>query len=179
MAHTISELNQMSQSTFVEIAGAIFEDTPAIAAQAWTNRPFVDVDDLHQKMVEVVNHLNPAEQLALICAHPDLGSRAKMAEASVKEQAGVGLDRLTPQEYDRVQSLNQSYRVKFGFPFIVAVKNYTKDSILAAFEHRLQNSVETEKQQALAEIAEIAKFRLMNLVAIDDRSSYTNRFLEG
>jgi 2-oxo-4-hydroxy-4-carboxy-5-ureidoimidazoline decarboxylase len=104
------------------------------------------------------------KQLALICAHPDLGSKLKMAEASINEQAGVGLDRLSLEEYERLKLLNQSYKDKFGFPFIIAVKNHTKDSILEAFEHRLQNTLDAEKQRALAEIAEIAKFRLIDLV---------------
>lgn len=164
MAYTISALNQMSKSAFVEAFGAVFEHTPAITTQAWTKRPFADVSDLHQKMVDVVNNMSPDEQLKLICAHPDLGSKLKMAEASINEQAGVGLDRLNPEEYERLKLLNQSYKDKFGFPFIIAVKNHTKDSILQAFEHRLQNTLDAEKQQALAEIAKIAKFRLMDLV---------------
>ena len=87
-----------------------------------------------------------------------------MAMASVQEQAGIGLDRLTPEEYDRFLSLNQAYRNKFDFPFIIAVKNHTKDSILAAFEQRLQNSSDLERNQALAEIFQIAKFRLATMV---------------
>jgi 2-oxo-4-hydroxy-4-carboxy-5-ureidoimidazoline decarboxylase len=164
MDYTISELNQMSESAFVEAFGSVFEHTPAIATQAWTKRPFTDVNDLHQKMVDVVNSMSPDKQVALICAHPDLGSKLKMAEASINEQAGVGLDRLSFEEYERLKLLNQSYKDKFGFPFIVAVKNQTKDSILQVFECRLQNTLDAEKQRALAEIAEIAKFRLIDLV---------------
>ncbi len=164
MSFSIEQLNQMNQEAFVEALGAVFEDTPAIAHQTWNDRPFRDVADLHQKMVQVVNGMSSDEQLALIKAHPDLGSRAKMAEASVQEQAGVGLDRLSPEEYQRFQSLNQAYKTKFGFPFIIAVKNHTKASILNAFEQRLQNSIEAEKQQALSEIAQIAHFRLEAIV---------------
>lgn len=164
MSFSIAELNQMNQEAFVAALGAVFEETPTIARQAWSDRPFRDVTDLHQKMVQVVNRMSAEEQLALIKAHPDLGSRAKMAEASVQEQAGVGLDRLSPEEYQRFQSLNQAYRTTFGFPFIIAVKNHTKASILNAFEQRLKNSMEIEKQQALSEIAQIAQFRLQSIV---------------
>lgn len=115
-------------------------------------------------MLGVVEAMSDSEQLALIKAHPDLGSKAKMAEASVKEQAGAGLDRLSAEEYQRFQSLNQAYKNKFDFPFIVAVKNHTKESILQAFERRLNNSVATEKQQALTEISQIARFRLQAIV---------------
>ncbi len=161
---TIAAVNPMSQAEFVEQFGAVFEETPAIAHQTWTQRPFADVADLHQKMVAVVDQLSPDEQLALIQAHPDLGSRAQMADASVQEQTGAGLTQLSASEYERFQLLNSAYKAKFGFPFILAVKGHTKASILAAFETRLQNSSEAERTQALAEIAQIARFRLEALV---------------
>jgi 2-oxo-4-hydroxy-4-carboxy-5-ureidoimidazoline decarboxylase len=164
MPFSIEQLNQLSQEEFVETLGAVFEDTPAIAQQNWSERPFRDLADLHQKMVQVVNEMSAEDQLALIKAHPDLGSKAKMAEASVQEQAGVGLDRLSPEEYQRFHCLNEAYKTKFGFPFIIAVKHHTKDSILQAFEQRFQNPGETEKYQALSEIAQIARFRLAELV---------------
>lgn len=164
MSFSIEQLNQMSQEEFVAALGAVFEETPAIARHTWSDRPFRDVADLHQKMVQVVNGMSADEQLALIRAHPDLGSRAKMADASIQEQAGVGLDRLSPDEYQRFQSLNHAYQTKFGFPFIIAVKNHTKASILNAFEQRLKNSIGVEKQQALSEIAQIARFRLDGIV---------------
>jgi 2-oxo-4-hydroxy-4-carboxy-5-ureidoimidazoline decarboxylase len=162
--YLIAELNQMSQDAFTEAIGPVYEHTPAIAAQAWTQRPFRDVHHLHQTMVAIVQQMSPDEALTLIRAHPDLGSKTKMADASVQEQAGVGLDRLTPEEFDRFQSLNQAYKDKFGFPFIVAVKNHTKTSILEAFDQRLKNTMDTEKAQSVAEINQIAHLRLMNLV---------------
>jgi 2-oxo-4-hydroxy-4-carboxy-5-ureidoimidazoline decarboxylase len=164
MIYSISELNQMSRDTFTVTLGAIFEDTPTIAHQAWNDRPFEDASDLHQKMVHIVQHMSRTEQMALIKAHPDLGSKARMAEASVQEQAGAGLDQLTPEEYDRIQALNQSYKDKFGFPFITTVRTQTKASIFAAFDRRLQNTVEAETQQALAEISQIAQLRLLDLL---------------
>ncbi|MCU0537395.1 MAG: 2-oxo-4-hydroxy-4-carboxy-5-ureidoimidazoline decarboxylase [Hydrococcus sp. Prado102] len=161
---TIDELNRMSEEAFVAVLGAVFEDTPAIAQKAWYNKPFADVAQLHQSMVSVVRNLNADEQLALIKAHPDLGSKAKMAQASVKEQAGAGLDKLTLDECDRFLTLNQAYQEKFGFPFIIAVKNLAIIDILDAFERRLQNSIEVERQQALEEIFAIALFRLLELL---------------
>ena len=154
----------MSQSEFKAALGEIWEDTPEIAQQAWHHKPFFDVEALYRAMVAIVNDMSNEEQLALIKAHPDLGSKAKMAEASVEEQAGVGLDRLSESEYQRFQSLNQDYKNKFGFPFIVAVKYHTKESILEAFETRLQNSQSAEKQQALIEISKIARLRLEFLI---------------
>ena len=154
----------MSQDTFTSILGTTFEDTPAIAHQVWNDRPFASLSDLHQKMVQIMQQMSLAEQIALIKAHPDLGSRAKMAEASVKEQAGAGLDQLTTEEYDRLFTLNQAYKNKFGFPFITTVRTQTKASIFAALDRRLQNTAEAETQQALAEIAQIARLRLLDLL---------------
>jgi 2-oxo-4-hydroxy-4-carboxy-5-ureidoimidazoline decarboxylase len=151
----------MSQDEFTEALGSIFEHTPEIASESWRSRPFTDVMQLHQTMTAIVNKMNESAQLTLICAHPDLGSKFKMAEASVQEQSTLGLDQLSPTEYDRFQNLNQDYKEKFSFPFIIAVRNHTKDSILAAFEQRLQNNLEVEKQQAIAEIIEIARWRLI------------------
>jgi 2-oxo-4-hydroxy-4-carboxy-5-ureidoimidazoline decarboxylase len=164
MPYSLSELNQMSQAEFVAALGAVFEDTPAIAQQVWHQHPFKDRIELHRCMVDTVKRASSAEQLALIRAHPDLGSKAKMAIASVQEQAGVGLDRLSPEEYDRFTALNLAYREKFGFPFIIAVKNHTTTSILETFVHRLENSDEIEIKQALSEIAQIAEYRLLDLL---------------
>ncbi|MGF1539499.1 MAG: 2-oxo-4-hydroxy-4-carboxy-5-ureidoimidazoline decarboxylase [Pleurocapsa sp.] len=157
---TITQLNQMSQEEFTAILGEIWEETPAIARQAWLSKPFGNLEDLYQSMVAIVDRLSETEQLALIQAHPDLGSKTKMAEASVQEQARVGLDRLSESEYQRFQSLNQAYKDKFGFPLIIAVKNLTVENILEAFINRLENSPEQEKQQALIEIKKIARLRL-------------------
>jgi 2-oxo-4-hydroxy-4-carboxy-5-ureidoimidazoline decarboxylase len=154
-------LNQMSQSEFIEAIGSIFEHTPEIAAEAWRSQPFADVQSLHQVMAVIVLKMSDDEQLKLICAHPDLGSKFKMAEASIQEQSTVGLDQLSATEYDRFQYLNQAYKDKFAFPFIIAVRNHTKDSILKAFEQRLLNNLEVEKKQAIAEIIEIARWRLV------------------
>ncbi|WP_297083682.1 2-oxo-4-hydroxy-4-carboxy-5-ureidoimidazoline decarboxylase [Thermoleptolyngbya sp. C42_A2020_037] len=157
---SLSELNAMSQEAFVAALGAIFENTPAIAAKAWHQRPFDSVEALHRAMVAVVQADSDDAQLALLRAHPDLGSRAAMADASVQEQASAGLDRLSPEEYSRFHQLNQAYTERFGFPFIIAVRSHTKASILAAFEERLQNSRESERQTALQEVFKIARFRL-------------------
>jgi 2-oxo-4-hydroxy-4-carboxy-5-ureidoimidazoline decarboxylase len=164
MPYSLSGLNQMTQVEFAEALGSVFEDTPAIAQQVWHQRPFKDRIELYQCMVDAVKSASSSEKLELIRAHPDLGSKAKMAIASVQEQAGAGLDRLSPEEYDHFTALNQAYREKFDFPFIIAVKNHTKTSILEAFVHRLENPSATEIDQALSEIAQIAEFRLLELV---------------
>ncbi|MGF1535581.1 MAG: 2-oxo-4-hydroxy-4-carboxy-5-ureidoimidazoline decarboxylase [Elainellaceae cyanobacterium] len=166
MGYSLSEINQMDRAAFTSTLGHLFERTPTIAASAWPQRPFASKAALHGALVDIMRSLPPSQQLALIGAHPDLGSRAKMADASVQEQASVGLDQLTPEEFDAMKQLNQCYRDKFGFPFIIAVKHHTKTSILAALQQRLQNAPEAEQAAALNQIAEIARLRLDDLVSL-------------
>lgn len=162
--YAIAQLNIMSQEEFTAALGEIWEETPEIAARAWHSQPFVNIESVYRAMVAVVEEMSESEKLSLIKAHPDLGSKTKMADASVKEQAGAGLDTLSSEEYQRFQSLNRAYKDKFGFPFIIAVKNHNKESILAAFESRVDNSVARERQQALTEIGKIALLRLESLI---------------
>jgi 2-oxo-4-hydroxy-4-carboxy-5-ureidoimidazoline decarboxylase len=164
MIYSLIQINQMDRPQFIQALGDIFEHTPTVAVQAWHQRPFDSIEELHQQMMAVVLGFEMDQKLALVRAHPDLGSKVKMAAASVQEQAGVGLDRLSSIEYARFQQLNQAYQTKFGFPFIVAVKNHTKSSILAAFDRRLQNSNDVELTHAIEEISQIARFRLLAIV---------------
>jgi 2-oxo-4-hydroxy-4-carboxy-5-ureidoimidazoline decarboxylase len=164
MIYSLAQLNRMDRPQFTQALGEIFEHTPTVAAQAWYDRPFNSIEDLHQKMMAVVMSFDREQKLALVCAHPDLGSRVKMAAASVQEQAGVGLDRLSSDEYARFQQLNQAYLEKFNFPFIIAVKNHTKSSILESFDRRLKNSIDEELTTAIEEIGQIARFRLLAIV---------------
>lgn len=162
MAYSLSDINQMAQTDFIQALGPTFEATPAIAAKVWQQRPFTSVAELHQHMVAIVRAMSPQEKLSLIQAHPDLGSRVAMAEASVAEQSGAGLDQLSPQEYDQFQQLNRQYRQTFGFPFILAVAGHTKASILENFAQRVDNAPNIEMARALAEIEKIALIRLQS-----------------
>ena len=161
---TLGELNACTQPRFVETLGWIFEASPWVAERAWHARPFASVDELHQAMTAAMDRATPAERLALLRAHPDLGTRARMSDASVGEQQGAGLDRLTPAEFDRLQQLNMSYREKFGFPFLFAVKGSTKHDVLAALERRLAASREEEIEEAVHQVRRIAMFRLQELL---------------
>jgi 2-oxo-4-hydroxy-4-carboxy-5-ureidoimidazoline decarboxylase len=161
---TLADLNNLDQAAFVDALGWVFEGSPWVAERAWPARPFASVAALHAAMVQAVEQASPAEQLALIRAHPDLGTRARLSDSSTAEQAGAGLDRLNPEEYARFHDLNNRYRERFGFPFIIAVRNHTKTSILAEFARRLEHSEPDERTTALGEIATIARFRLAEAV---------------
>ena len=160
---TIEHLNSMDRSEFISALGWVFEDSPWVAERAWDARPFVDADALHRAMLAQVEQALPEEQLALLRAHPDLGTRARVSEASTAEQTDAGLDQLTPEEFERLRNLNETYRRQFGFPFLFAVKGSTKHDILDALEQRVQSSPEQEFRTALEQVYRIAKFRLADI----------------
>jgi 2-oxo-4-hydroxy-4-carboxy-5-ureidoimidazoline decarboxylase len=116
-------------------------------------------------MKKVVNGASREEQLALLRAHPDLGTRARISAASSEEQSGAGLDNLNSDQYQLLQRLNTEYREKFGFPFLYAVKGSTKYDILRSLEQRLGNAAGEEFREALEQVYRIALFRLQGLIA--------------
>ena len=150
----------MDQAEFVEKYADIFEHSPWVPERAFARGPFADKASLHAAFVAVVDEAGEAAQLALIRAHPQLGAKIALTEASTAEQQGAGLKSLTEQEFARFSGLNAAYNEKFGFPFVICVRRHTKTSILAAFAQRLTHDAATERAAALAEIAEIAKLRL-------------------
>jgi len=161
---TFEELNAQDRSGFVVALGWIFEASPWVAERAWDKKPFATLDALHAAMTAVVAAAPFEEQLALLRAHPDLGARADMSDASGREQAGAGLDALTRDEIQRLRKLNAAYLDKFGFPFLYAVKGSTKHDILNALERRLPSTRDIEHQEALRQVFRIARFRLEETV---------------
>jgi 2-oxo-4-hydroxy-4-carboxy-5-ureidoimidazoline decarboxylase len=164
----LASLNQLPKPAFTQTLGAIFEHSPWVAEGAHAAAPFATIEFLHAAMVRVVDHASLEQQLALIRAHPDLAGKAALAgeltAESTSEQKGAGLDRLSAEEYANFHRLNDAYKAKFDFPFIIAVRGYDCHSILAAFETRLLNDAESERAEALRQIARIAGFRLADLL---------------
>ena len=141
----------MDRAAFIALYGGVYEDSAWVAQEAFPDP---------ERMAAVVEAAPREARLALIRAHPQLASRARMADASVREQAGAGLDACSPEEFETFQRLNAAYNARFGFPFIVAVKGLSRQDILAAFERRLHNDPETEFDEAMRQIHRIAAFRL-------------------
>ena len=161
---TLAEVNELDRSAFVSRIGWVFEHSPWVAEGAWAARPFASVDELHAAMTAVVERATTDEQVGLLRAHPDLGTRAKITDASANEQSGAGLDALTPDEFERLNRLNAAYRTRFGFPFLYAVKGRTKHDILKALETRLGSTRQDELNEALRQVYRIARFRLDDTV---------------
>ena len=143
---------------------ALFEHSPWVEQRADAR---ASSGDRHADLMAVVHDATPDEQLALIRAHPELAGKAaadgSLTQASAAEQAGAGLDRLSPAEFDRFHALNAAYAEKFGFPFIICVRLTDKAGILAAMERRLANDRDTEIAAALHEIGEIVRLRLESI----------------
>jgi len=164
-AVTLAELNAGSKDAFVAALGGVVEDAAWVAASAWERRPFASIDALHGAMVDALSAAGAEAQLAVLRAHPDLGARIRMSEASAGEQSGAGLDRLMPAEFERLQQLNRDYRERFGFPFVFAVKGATMHEVLAALEQRRRSARDKEFGEALRQVARIVRFRLESLLA--------------
>jgi len=161
---TIGELNLLDRAAFVNAIGWIFEQSPWVAERAFDARPFASLDTLHAALTNQVERATFTERLALLQAHPDLGARARLSQASTKEQAGAGLDSLTPSEFEQLHRLNAAYRTRFGFPFLLAVKGSTKHDVLRALQARIEAAPEDEYREALRQLYRIARFRLEDLI---------------
>ena len=169
---TLAEVNRLTRPEFEAQLGGIFEHSPWVATGAYAARPFSGLESLHAAMMEAVLHAPQEKQLALIRAHPELaGAEAKdgsLTPHSSSEQARLGLDALSGEEFARIGTLNRRYRENFGFPCIIALRLHaTRDSVLAEMERRLANDREAEIQNALAQISHIARGRLAKLLGED------------
>jgi OHCU decarboxylase len=163
----MESINDLDRTAFVERFGPLFEHSPWVAEDAWSDRPFADKDELFAALRSAMYSAPEAKQLALIRAHPDLAGKAAiegtLTHSSTREQASAGLDRLTPDEYEQFTRTNTAYRERFGFPFVVCVREHTKESILRVAAERLEHTKDEEVRVALEEIAKIARLRLEDL----------------
>jgi 2-oxo-4-hydroxy-4-carboxy-5-ureidoimidazoline decarboxylase len=165
---SLDAVNRMTPEAFVAAFGDIAEHSPWVAEAAAARRPFRSRDNMIAAFADAVTDAPQSRQRALLEAHPDLAGRAAIAGTltrdSKNEQAGAGLDTLTPDEFARFTDLNRTYRERNHIPFIFAVKGATKHDILRGFEARIGNSPDAEFQTALGQVARIIRFRLEDRV---------------
>jgi 2-oxo-4-hydroxy-4-carboxy-5-ureidoimidazoline decarboxylase len=164
MTLSLGDLNRMDPAAFEAAVGDVFELAPWVAKAAQARRPFATVSDLHAAMMGAVRTAPRETQLAFVRNHPDLAGKAAVTEDSRREQASVGLDTLSTEEFGRFHRLNDAYKAKFGFPFMICVRRHTRDSILAQFERRLARDPAGEFAQALQEVFYITRLRLASKV---------------
>ncbi|HTI33963.1 MAG TPA: 2-oxo-4-hydroxy-4-carboxy-5-ureidoimidazoline decarboxylase [Miltoncostaea sp.] len=152
------------RAAFLARFGHVAEDSPWVAERAWERGPFPDAEATADAFAAVAREAAPDEQLALIRAHPDLAGRAALAgeltAESAREQASAGLDALTPADLARFTRLNDAYRARFGFPFVIRVAGRSVADILDAYDTRLGNDADAERATAIAQIGEIMRLRI-------------------
>jgi OHCU decarboxylase len=165
---TSQKPSQMDRDTFVAEFGGIFEHSPWIAEGAFEGelgQTHDTAQGIHQALARVFRTASEDKRLGVLTAHPDLAG--KLAEAkrltaeSTAEQASVGLDSLTDAERQTLSDLNDAYTSKFGFPFIIAVRDNTKKTIIATFQRRIDHDRDTEFSEACRQVERIAELRLL------------------
>jgi 2-oxo-4-hydroxy-4-carboxy-5-ureidoimidazoline decarboxylase len=165
---TLAEVNDLSRDVFVAALGPLFEGSPWIAESTWPERPFGGIGQLHQALCATMYAAPVERQVALIQAHPDLAGKAAIAgeltAESAREQSSAGLSRLAPEQFATFTRLNQAYRERFGFTFVICAREHSAASILEHFATRLEHPRDQEIATALGEIAKIARLRLLDAV---------------
>ena len=159
----INKINKLSQSEFIKVFANIFENSIWIAEELYKQKPFGSFKELSLKMLDIFENANKKKQLITINAHPDLADKTKIGSLTAesnKEQAGVGLDQCTEEEFEEFKKLNETYKKKFGFPFIYAVKNKSKKEILSNFRQRVSYDISVEFVEAKKQVKKIASLRL-------------------
>ena len=163
----VARANELDRDGFVAAFGPLVEHSPWVAAAAYDQRPFADRDQLLAAVTDAMLTAPRNLQLGILRAHPELAGRAAVAGTltpdSEREQASAGLDRLTPVEHDELTRVTGDYRERFGFPFVICVREHDRASILAAARERLQHDPAQELRIALREVGRIAALRLGDL----------------
>ncbi|HEY1277383.1 MAG TPA: 2-oxo-4-hydroxy-4-carboxy-5-ureidoimidazoline decarboxylase [Thermoleophilaceae bacterium] len=165
----IAEVDALEPEAFVAALGAVAEHSPWVAREAWRRRPFGSLAALRLAFESAIRGAPRERRLELLCAHPELAGREAAAReltgSSASEQRAARLDRLSPGELAALERLNEEYRERFDFPFIVCVREHSVASLLAWGQARLAREPEAEEETALAEVGKIVGLRLRELVA--------------
>ena len=161
----INKINKLSKSEFIKVFTNIFENASWIAEELYNQKPFDNFEELSSKILDIFETTTRDKQLKILNAHPDLANKTKISlltPDSLKEQTSAGLDQCTEEEFSEFKKLNDTYK-KFGFPFILAVKEKTKIEILNNFRKRIYSDPEIEFDEAVKQIKQIASLRLKEL----------------
>ena len=161
----INKINKLSKSEFIKVFANIFENSRWIAEELYIQKPFGNFEELSSKILNIFETTTREKQLKILNAHPDLANKTKISlltPDSLKEQTSAGLDQCTKEEFSEFKKLNDTYK-KFGFPFILAVKEKTKIEILNNFRKRISSDPEIEFDEAVKQVKQIASLRLKEL----------------
>ena len=161
---SIDKFNKLSKAEFISIFGNIFEKTEWIAERCYESKPYNNLDELVSKMMKIFENIEKERHLEILNSHPDLAVEKKLTEDSKNEQKNASLNQCTDEEFVEFKKLNEEYKKKFGFPFIVAVKGKNKEEILNSFRQRITNNINLEFEEAKKQVKKIASFRLGEII---------------
>ena len=164
----INNINKLPETQFINLFANIFENSQFIAVALYKKKGdgFSDFKDLMNKMMDIFENTTKEQKLKILNSHPDLANKTKVSsltDDSKKEQQNAGLDSCTKEEFDEFKKLNDLYKKKFNFPFILAVKEKNKNEILDNFKKRISFNPTTEFDEALKQVKQIASLRLKEL----------------
>ena len=162
--NSIDRVNKLSKSGFISIFGNVFEKTEWIAQKSYDSKPYKNFEELFSKMMEIFENTNKENHIKILNAHPDLAVEKKLTEDSKNEQKIASLNQCTNEEFIEFKKLNEEYKKKFGFPFILAVKGNNKEEILNSFRQRITNNINLEFEEAKKQVKKIANFRLSKII---------------
>ena len=161
---SIDTFNKLNKSEFLSTFGNVFERTEWIAEKCYDSKPYNNVQELVNKMMEVFENSIKEKHLEILNSHPDLAVKKKLTKESENEQANANLNQCTNEEFEEFNKLNEKYKKKFGFPFIIAVKGKNKNEILNIFRQRITNNINLEFEEAKKQVKKIASFRLSEII---------------
>jgi len=161
---SIDKFNKLSKAEFISIFGNIFEKTEWIAERCYESKPYNNLDELVSKMMKIFENIEKERHLEILNSHPNLAVEKKLTEDSKNEQKNASLNQCTEKEFLEFKKLNEEYKKKFGFPFIIAVKGKNKEEILNSFRQRITNNINLEFEEAKKQVKKIANFRLGEII---------------
>ena len=161
---SIDKFNKLSKAEFISIFGNIFEKTEWIAEKCYESKPYNNLDELVSKMMKIFENSEKEKHLEILNSHPDLAVEKKLTKDSKNEQKNASLNQCNDAEFIEFKKLNEEYKKKFGFPFIIAVKGKNKEEILNSFRQRISNNINLEFEEAKKQVKKIASFRLNEII---------------
>ena len=161
---SIDKFNKLSKTEFISIFGNIFEKTEWIAERCYESKPYNNPDELVSKMMKIFENSEKEKHLEILNSHPDLVVEKRLTKNSKNEQKNASLNQCNDKEFLEFKNLNEEYKKKFGFPFIIAVKGKNKEEILNSFRQRITNNINLEFEEAKKQVKKIASFRLSEII---------------
>ena len=162
--NSVDKVNKLSKSDFISIFGNVFEKTEWIAEKAYNSKPYKNFEELFLKMMKIFENSEKESHLEILNAHPDLAIEKKLTKDSRNEQENANLNECSEEEFKEFKKLNEEYKKKFRFPFIITVKGKNKEEILNSFRQRITNNINLEFEEAKEQVKKIANIRLNEII---------------